>query len=736
MGIANSKYDYFFLLAFVLSVGSASIATARVRRRDITDSESNLGSNIIYVSPLPGSRNLTPGTNIIVRSSQDIDAGSVTNNLFEVVGSASGVHYGRVILVSDGRTVLFQPESPFELGETVSVSETHPLFSDNGDSIELKAFTFEVSADNLNADQALIREIGYGVPKISSVSTETERPTDQTEAVLGNAKVKYELEGLPATLPPLAVTKSDDPTPGYIFLATNMAESMAGTYGNYLIIADSEGNPVFYRNLHGERLWDFNIQPNGDLTYFQTTYYPNGVHYAMNTSFQVIDTINCGNGYPNDGHELRILPDGNIFLIGDDYERIDMSKIVPGGDPNATVIGNVIQELDKNKNVIFQWRSLDYFKITDAIGQNLDSSVIDPFHCNSIEIEPDGNILISDRHLSEVTKINTQTGDIIWRLGGKNNQFTFVNDSIGFSYQHDIRRLANGDITLMDNGNMHEPPFSRAVEYKLDEVNKTATLVWQFRHSPDVFDGFMGNVQRLPDGNTMIGWGGAPTPAITEVRPDGSTALEMTFPYDSVLSYRAYSYPFLFVTSPTSSDTLQTGGTALLRWKCAGVKAVDVDYSSDRGISWNTVATNYPAQADSIAFSVPSDTLSQLQFKVVESASVDSGMAFFSRKIPVESDISGIAQQSVPESFALLNNYPNPFNPSTAIGYRLGASVHVTLTIYDVLGRVVRTLVDKVQSPGSYTVHLDGSTLASGVYFYRLMTSSGFVQTKKMILEK
>ena len=73
---------------------------------------------------------------------------------------------------------------------------------------------------------------------------------------------------------------------------------------------------------------------------------------------------------------------------------------------------------------------------------------------------------------------NRNTGAIIWRLGGKNNQFSFINDTIGFSHQHAIRRLENGNISLFDNGNYHSPPFSRAIEYSLNENNKTATLVW------------------------------------------------------------------------------------------------------------------------------------------------------------------------------------------------------------------------------------------------------------------
>src|SRR4029079_9011397 len=90
---------------------------------------------------------------------------------------------------------------------------------------------------------------------------------------------------------------------------------------------------------------------------------------------------------------------------------------------------------------------------------------------------------------------------------GKNNEFSFVNDPDGFSYQHSVRRLPNSHIILYDNGNFHTPSRSRAVEYDVNEAAKTATLVWEYRNSPDYYGSAMGSVQRLPNGKPGIGWG-------------------------------------------------------------------------------------------------------------------------------------------------------------------------------------------------------------------------------------
>ena len=79
----------------------------------------------------------------------------------------------------------------------------------------------------------------------------------------------------------------------------------------------------------------------------------------------------------------------------------------------------------------------------------------------------------------DVTKINRSTGDIMWRLGGTQNDFTLVGDTYFFSGHHDIRRLDNGHVTIFDN-NDGTANYSRVVEYDLDEVNMIATLVWQY----------------------------------------------------------------------------------------------------------------------------------------------------------------------------------------------------------------------------------------------------------------
>jgi photosystem II stability/assembly factor-like uncharacterized protein len=88
---------------------------------------------------------------------------------------------------------------------------------------------------------------------------------------------------------------------------------------------------------------------------------------------------------------------------------------------------------------------------------------------------------------------------------------------------------------------------------------------------------------------------------------------------------------------------------------------------------------------------------------------------------------------ALPSAFVLEQNYPNPFNPTTTIRYTLPQASHVTLKVYDVMGREAATLVSEVKQPGTYSVRWDASGVASGVYFDRLSTPS-FVQTRKLLL--
>jgi hypothetical protein len=371
----------------------------------------------------------------------------------------------------------------------------------------------------------------------------------------------------------------DNPAPGYLL--------MDPIEQGKINLTDNSGVPIYVKNIdQPSGLMNFKLQPNGKLTYFSGTQF-----YEVDENYNVIDSFSCVGYYTTDFHELLLTPEGNAFLIGREIKIINMDSIVSGGQKTAMVIGNVIQELDKNKNLIFQWSTFDHYKLTDVTtDDDLKMPTFESAHINAICIDSDGNILISARALDEITKINPKTGDIMWRLGGKackNNQFQIIGDTIdgfyGFSHQHSLKILSNGNILLYDNGNMRTKPFSRAVEYSIDESNKTIKLVWQYRPFPDTYAFAEGSVQRLDNGNTLIGWGMSDRQlTMTEVFPDGSKAMEIT----NYQSYSVYRFPVKmaanenFIKTPGRyefSDSLNQTGVSIDVYSSYGAGYVSVE---------------------------------------------------------------------------------------------------------------------------------------------------------------
>ncbi len=480
--------------------------------------------NIVYINPLPGSAYVNSQTNIIIHTNEFLDLSSLKQEVLNVVGSASGRHEGK-ITASGSKTILFQPNSPFSMAETVWVDLYKGLKNLNGKDIGETSFYFVIEAQKIFRDpmQSLTDEIN-------------EAEENMKYDLLVN---RTDNDSLPVDFPQLTLLYNNDPAAGSLFLS-NLGTGQAPT-APYLMILDNSLEPGYYKKMP-RACFDFKKQPNGNLTYYNSN---TNKFYETNPAYVIIDSFYCGNGYSTDTHELRLLSNGHALLMSYDVQIIDMRPIVTGGDSAAKVIGLVVQEIDENKNVVFLWRSWDHFQITDATHENLLGHEIDYVHGNAIELDNDGNLLISCRHMDEITKINRSNGNIIWRMGGENNQFV-INDPVPFSHQHAIRRIANGNITLFDNGNYRTPHYSRAVEYSINEQTKTANLLWQYRHTPDVYGNAFGYVQRLPNGNTLISWGAA-NPTCTEVHSNGTKTFEMTLP-SFVYSYRVYRFDWTGVT--------------------------------------------------------------------------------------------------------------------------------------------------------------------------------------------
>jgi predicted nucleotidyltransferase len=528
------------LRGLVVLTAWVSLATSTVRA--VTD------GRIEYLSPVPGSSMVSPWNNIVIRGMHRIDRGGLEKDLsILVTGSTSGTHAGRLQLSDDSKTLVFTPDAPFALGETVRVELTPRTVSPDMTSVtfEFKTATSDPRRYSSHSNRDLAAE--FGAPSASLVSTGTIRNGSAPSTASGS---------LPPGYPAITLLTSDHPEPGDVFI-TPFGPFIPAV--GRLVILDNLGQPLFYRSFP---TLTFDLKPQHGLLTYQVYFKA----FAMDSSYALVDSFTMGNGYNVDVHDFQLLPNGHSLLMAYDPEPVRMDTIVAGGNPNAIVTGLILQELDVARNVIFQWRSWDHFSILDGSvsgAVSMTASEIDYVHGNSVELDQDGNILISSRHMNEITKIDRNTGDIVWRLGlnALNNQFLFPNDPRGFSHQHDLRRLPNGHITLFDNGNFLVPSYSRGLEYALDETNHVATLVWEYRHDPDLFGAFMGNVQRHASGGTMIAWGGVTgaVPHVTEIHADGSTAYELEFA-PNWHTYRAFRFPWRTNLMVTSAESLDFGG--------------------------------------------------------------------------------------------------------------------------------------------------------------------------------
>ena len=460
---------------------------------------------IQYIFPLPGSKMLPPAVTVILRLHPEFNR--QISNLPELIQvfSNNETCAGTIFFATDQRTIIFRPKQKFTEGNTIHVTIQASQF--NQDDFHFK-FT-------IVANQPLASSTDF-------TEEADHRPRDSGPDKINPVHV---LNGVavPKDFPRITTRQFGATAPGMIFYGTNFPEP--GT-GNYLIICKNDGTPYFYRK-YPEMInsLDFTLQPKGVLTaYFSGL----SKFVVLDSHFVEIDTISCGHGYQTNNHELLLLENGHALLIAEEELFLDMSRIVVGGRESARVLGNHIQELDRNRNVIFEWRSWDHFQITDAIGISLKKASIDYAHINSIAVDDDSNLVISTRNLCEITKINRQSGEIIWRLGGNHNQFRILDETHNFAYQHDVRPVPDrpGNYTIFDNGRVKNRGSSRVVEYKIHPKSLTARKVWEFHYPAHRFIRSMGSAQRVPNGNTLIDGPGKEM-YVCEVTSEGELVFEM-----------------------------------------------------------------------------------------------------------------------------------------------------------------------------------------------------------------
>lgn len=539
-----------------------------------------------YINPKPGSSSHHPQVTITLKNGAILDRESVASGkLVDIKGSSSGYHSWTARLSDDNKTVIIKPDVVFDHAETVTVTVHPKLRKATGEQVEGVTFQFGIRPKTTTEQEERIKEAKRQL-FIEEYGYDPTAPSGE--------KINYPLDSMPT----FTINVNNNPAPGRIFY--NNHEDQTGPQpgtNSFTTIIENDGTIVWASDV-GQDGRDFKLNENGYLSYFIRT---RGIWMILDSNYYIIDSVQCKNGYElsTNDHDVMMYPDGHIFLMAYDILETDMTPY--GGLPNALVQYLVLQELDAARDVVFEWRSDDHFEFTDANQYTpLTNAIVDYIHGNSLERDIDGNIIISSRNFDELSKINRETGEVMWRMGGENNQFTFVNDNNEkhFASQHDLRRIPNGNITIFNNGNKMTPQISSAKEYALDEVNKIATLVWFYEH-PDVngikvYGPATGNAQRLPNGNTIIDWGLVPfgLPNFTEVDPDKNIVWEMTFDSAGQKSYRVHKYqwdPCARISAHTMKATPKPAKTTLAWGPATGVKKYKLQYRPLGANNWITL---------------------------------------------------------------------------------------------------------------------------------------------------
>ncbi|HEX4371986.1 MAG TPA: aryl-sulfate sulfotransferase, partial [Puia sp.] len=285
--------------------------------------------------------------------------------------------------------------------------------------------------------------------------------------------------------------------------------SLTTDNNGYLLILDQRGSIIKEKPVGAtaDNFQQWNIGGQTRYTYFHTegistldgiTGTELGYEMICDSNLTVIDTVKIlSSGIINntvqdklDVHEFILLGD-NHYLYETYYEETPTNipdSLNPA--PGVKVAACIIQEVN-NGQVVFQWDGAQYPELyTNSVENNnfSDTSIIhDYMHLNSICIDSaDNNLIVSFRNLNEIVKLNRQTGQIMWRLGGKNSDYLQTADEM-FLRQH-YPRLIENDKTLIfvDNGLDSVRAYSRILEFQLDENTKTITSFKSFT-VPDNF---------------------------------------------------------------------------------------------------------------------------------------------------------------------------------------------------------------------------------------------------------
>ncbi|MGH2852907.1 MAG: arylsulfotransferase family protein [Solirubrobacteraceae bacterium] len=529
-------------------------------------------ANAVTVSPLPGTPDASPATQISFLGG----AGTQVANV-RVVGSRSGVHTGRLQAFSTGTGESFLPAKPFVPGERVTV---HALTSTGaGAPDQAVATTFTV------AHQAAVSQEQF--PRNPGDPHAVQHYLSAPEVTPSTVTITAPKDGLPA--PPAAS--------GYLFLAPYQGLGSPGP-----MIAEQNGALVWFHPLpRGESATNLQVQTYAGhpvLTWWQGRIlrvgFGVGEDVIYDSSYHQLAAVRGGNGYHADLHEILLTPQGTAWI--DAFDPIHMSLASVHGSSHGILTDSVVEEIDvKTGLVMWEWHALGHIPLKDSLNHVSGGEYPwDYVHINSISpgaggSDPPGDVLLSARNTWTLYDVNVHTGGYNWLLGDGGHTSFKLGPGVRFYWQHDAELQPGGLISVFDNGS--DPPKQRESSGLLlrpDFASHTVALAKRFVNpAHTLLASSQGNTLSLPGGDWLLGYGGLPN--FTEFDASGHVLLDGTLG-KNVQDFRTYLAPW---------NAQPTTAPAIAVQAAAGGANVEASWNGATGVaSWQVLAG---ASAESLA---------------------------------------------------------------------------------------------------------------------------------------
>jgi len=363
----------------------------------------------------------------------------------------------------------------------------------------------------------------------------------------------YSVRCLPPDFPPLTVSVTGTPQSQWYVFAPDLGN---GGDGNYVIITDARGTPVWWMHDVPHFIVDAKVLDSNHLAW--TRLDTGGSYIIRDFAGQATSTL----AQPDlDIHELQPTGSGHYYAIRYVPRTCppDCTDMSPwGGSARMSVTDAEIVELDAKSNIVWRWSTRDHIALAEtgdiAWFPNIGSDII---HMNAVAPDGDDGVLFSARHLNAIYRIIKSTGAIDWKIGGvpRAESLTVLNDSrptaTGYntlSGQHDVRRWPDGTVSVHDNGTLVSRPPA-VIRFQLDLTNRTANVVQTLMDSRVAGSGCCGSARLLDGGNWLVQWGAADF--LTELDSSGNQVLTINYNLGTTFSYRAVPVATGLVTAVT-----------------------------------------------------------------------------------------------------------------------------------------------------------------------------------------